>query len=402
MLCFVPSAVKRTTKEASFAALAENRLSSVILTGKTPLMAFSYINVRTNVRRRFHMKSKKILLAMLAFALVLGMTMAACGGSSAGDNSVIYQGKSGDDVYTLKITGSARYAAKSGDDYELTLGSKKNKGTVDGVSGSEFTLKPSNSTTPIKANVSGNDLQKLDGVIVWTLDNGSEETATVKIELTTLTIKGGESYGSLSLSGQVYTQKINLEGIMNGTSYFIYEPYTGSMTLKSNAGGSGSITNGKLSFNIGTPTFDSLEDFELYDKTDSDAEKYNVYKDIKVVPSDTKGATLDFEDVYLSRMVMDIKISKGGDFNGMTMDYVWYTYVDKNCRITATGGNIKEEGATITFPNLDITLNQGWNILNMKVTSNGTTGTIKLERGDLPSCKWVLDDGSDDDYDDWW
>lgn len=116
------------------------------------------------------MKKAIKLIGFIALIAIILFTMIACGGGDDDDgNTATYTGSSGGVDYTLTVKKvvSFRYAAKSGDNYELTGGEKKSAGKVDSVSGDELTLKPSNGAT-FKATVSENSLTKLDGTITWT------------------------------------------------------------------------------------------------------------------------------------------------------------------------------------------------------------------------------------------
>jgi len=330
------------------------------------------------------------LFGIVVLVALIGFSMVSCGGSSStkqADNTATFTGEADGETYTLEITGAARYAAQKDDDYELTKGSNKSKGKVDSVSGSELTLKPSNSATKFTANVSGNNLSQLEGTITWT-------TGETILAPGTLTIRGGgDSIGSLNLSGQVYNLNIDFDAISDGSgNMYKYTPSTVSMPLQSIAGGQGSITNGRLSYSVGTPPASSLEPVKL----DLDDLPYDIYKDARVTPSDAKGVDLDFgEDTDLSRMLMKVVVnSSNSSAYTMTMNYVWYSYVDKTCTLTATGKTVDIQGTSVTYPSLNITLNQGWNILNMKMTATERGGTLRMDRGDLPltvtDCPWVL------------
>jgi len=313
-------------------------------------------------------------------------------GSGGSPQTQTYTGMADGQLYTLKITeNTARYTAQSGDDYELTAGEKTSRGEVLS-GGSNLTLKPTNSSNTFTVTISGSNLTKMNGQITWT-------DLTVSAAPATLTIpSGGGGVGSLTLSGQVYTEDYDIEAIMNGGSMYKYTPYTDSInSLTSNAGGTGSISNGQLSFSVGAPPASSLEPFKL----DTDSSGYDVYKDAKVTPSDAKGITLDFIGVDLD------KVNMNTNSMSMTMEMVWYTYVDKTCTITASGGTIYEPqtGTNIPYPSLNITLNQGWNTLNMKMTASSSqtsaaqvSASYKLDRGDLTTCKWVINEGNDYDW----
>jgi hypothetical protein len=83
--------------------------------------------------------------------------------------------------YKLTINetaGKAAYTPQTGDKYVLYIGSKRSTGTVSAVSGSTFTLKPSNGSI-FTVTVSGNGLIAMNGTI--TLDDGTTESAPVTL-----------------------------------------------------------------------------------------------------------------------------------------------------------------------------------------------------------------------------
>jgi hypothetical protein len=141
-------------------------------------------------KKEFFMKNNKILLAILAIALVFGMT--ACGDGGGGTSqqqqqqpaeptSTAYQSKdSSGNVYILEIIkkGSSRaaYTPQNGDTYVLTIvladGTiKTSEGTVD-VSGSgssrSFTLTPTDSDTSFTITTSGENMNAISGTITFT------------------------------------------------------------------------------------------------------------------------------------------------------------------------------------------------------------------------------------------
>jgi len=143
---------------------------------------------------------KNLWLIIPAIALVFGITVVGCdddsggGGSGSGGNTQTYTGTADGQTYTLKITKAARYTAKSGDDYELTGGSKKSEGTVSNVSGSTLTLKPSNAANAadtFTATVSGKNLTKLEG----TIKRNDNTTAAAPGALTGTGNSGGNTGG---------------------------------------------------------------------------------------------------------------------------------------------------------------------------------------------------------------
>jgi len=307
------------------------------------------------------------------------------GGVNTGPQTETYTGEANGQLYTLKITENteSRYTARYGDDYELTAGGKRSTGKV--VSGgSNLSLKPDNSSTTFTVTISAGYIREMDGNITWTNGDITAAPATLTVP------SGGGGVGSLNLSGQVYTDDFDFNPT-TGEMKTTYTPYTGTISnLTSNAGGSGSIRNGQLSFSVGAPPASKLEPFKL----DTGGNGYDFYKDARVSPSDARGMSLDFEGVDLSRINMNMSMNNNTGSISITMEMVAYTYVDKNCTITATGGTFRdpEYGFNIPYPSLNINLNQGWNTINIKMTATQASATLKLDRGDLPSCKWVIDE----------
>jgi len=146
-------------------------------------------NVGSFATAKLHVKSQRLLtlklrsiLAIVALVAVIGFLMAACddGGGGNKPQIVTYTGTLSGTAYTLKITEkTARYAAQSGDAYELTAGSNKSSGTVSNVSGNVLTLKPSNANTTFTATVSGSSLIALNGTITYTNGTTADAPGTI-------------------------------------------------------------------------------------------------------------------------------------------------------------------------------------------------------------------------------
>jgi len=191
------------------------------------------------------------------------------------------------------------------------------------------------------------------------------------------TSTGGDT---LTLTGQVY--------VLDYSSSNYIAAYKGSdiNSFTNDAGGTGSIKNGKLSFTIGVPTLKMEPATKLPSMEDYN---WDIYKDIKVTPSDAKGSGLGS---FTGEAEGLVKCNLGNitSTSAITTEYVFYVYVDKACTITATGGTDKKSG--MTFGNLNLKHNKGWNAMNVKVTinSNNNTGTINISMGDLTTCNWML------------
>ncbi|MDR2576037.1 MAG: hypothetical protein LBC52_06295 [Treponema sp.] len=138
------------------------------------------------------MKSKKILLGILAIALVFTMMVVGCDNGSTDNNvpttqSVTYQSAGSDgSTYILTITKStARYAVKEGDSYVLTIKKsgqpdKVSKGIVSEVGDDgALTLQPNNSgseTFTVTVNDSG-QMEEIKGTITVGYEEGTPVTA---------------------------------------------------------------------------------------------------------------------------------------------------------------------------------------------------------------------------------
>ena len=152
-------------------------------------------------------------------------------------------------------------------------------------------------------------------------------------------------------------------------------PYTGSTPVTSSIGGSGSISNGRLTFTIGEPT--SL--FPLANVVDG---SWNP----SVNPSGVLAANLHLN------LNEGRRLSKtGGDFSGSTfwMEYVYYLYVDTDCTVTLPALS----DGDYTRPATTLSLKKGWNAVSDKVsgTMGGSfTGEIKVTN--FAAGDWVIPD----------
>ena len=161
------------------------------------------------------MKNLLKTFGIIAFIAVIGFSMAACGGGDGDDlQTVTYTGRTedGQTYYTLRITENpmSRYAAQSGDDYELTSGAKRSNGKVVGVFGGELTLSPSNNPSTFTATVSESGLTALKGTITWS--NGEIEPAPSS-SLTGQGSSSGGGGGSSSLAGTKWECTETLPGV---------------------------------------------------------------------------------------------------------------------------------------------------------------------------------------------
>jgi hypothetical protein len=185
------------------------------------------------------MKNKKILFAVLAIALVLGMTACPGGGdvgsygtqvvppppSTPDPESVTYAGYTAEDAYTLTITqSSARYTAVSGDSYIMSIAPlsggavKTSKGEVT-LDGTTFTLSKGGTVT---VNSAGG----ITATTAITLDDDTTQGASsvTPTNSTEAPKYKGKWTGAVKDTTGSFSISINEDGT------FVYEyPYSGKL-----------------------------------------------------------------------------------------------------------------------------------------------------------------------------
>jgi len=170
----------------------------------------------------------------------------------------------------------------------------------------------------------------------------------------------------LSLTGDVF----NRDGSV----------YTGTKdTLTSSAGGSGTIKGGKLSFSIPTPNNQKSMATLL---SDLDARfGFNVFSYAGWAPTDTRAM-----DLVFSNLTKKMEVTTGAS---KTREEVNYIYVDRDCTVTADGGNTATyAGVTATVSKFTLDFKRGWNAFSMLLLANGT---LVIGTGDSSNCKWILE-----------
>jgi hypothetical protein len=126
------------------------------------------------------MTNKNIWMGIPAVLLAFGLVLTGCdtGGGSSGSGipSVTYTGNASGKIYRLTITensSKAAYTPKSGDSYELLIGSDRSEGTVSAFTGGTFTLAPTvKAEATFKVTVSDKGISAISGKI--TLVSGKD------------------------------------------------------------------------------------------------------------------------------------------------------------------------------------------------------------------------------------
>jgi len=222
----------------------------------------------------------------------------------------------------------------------------------------------------------------------------------------TLTSCGGEEEdletghlgNKLSLSGQVY----DTEWDNNDNPIFIKINANISIDPEGNAGGNGSVKNGKLSFNIGTPAANNLTDInDLLETLNAMGDYANVKSNITSV----KAYRLNNIFTDHSQLARGNINKKGNEQNGSSIyEDVTYVYVNKDVKITAKGDKEVNEDDdwkyTDNFKDICLSLKKGWNVIyqkNNRVWSTNNSGfyistrTQTITVKNPSSMKWFLD-----------
>ena len=204
---------------------------------------------------------------------------------------------------------------------------------------------------------------------------------------------------TLTLSGKVYTFQIS-----QTTGNITWTEYTGEDRSFAKFSANGTITNGNLSFSIGTPPANFLESLD-----DAFSDLSDNYNNLVLSPSSAQAAVIDlFQPTSYDWQLAKRNLSISGNANSYTSteESVSYVYVDREVTISGKGkestysyGGYGSE--KVTTRDINITLNPGWNAVTMKTESKGsmssdnTTSTVTISKGN-PSYRWVL--SSYDDY----
>ena len=151
---------------------------------------------------------KTVFYVLLVQLLAFGFIGCDNGNGTVNNDpkTVTYTGFSGDVEYSLKITENINrsiYEPKNGDSYKFVSSGKISSGSVSSISGTTFTLIPSNSLEIFTATVSGNNLTAMSGTITWndltTMTAPSSLTSGVNgdnIFIVTFDLDGGNISGN--------------------------------------------------------------------------------------------------------------------------------------------------------------------------------------------------------------
>ena len=199
---------------------------------------------------------------------------------------------------------------------------------------------------------------------------------------------GNSGSSTLNLSGQVYTLDVDLDE-MTAT----FERFTGNRTVYARGnvspGGGGAITNGQLSFSIGTPYAGSLEEWMGEDTTT-----------ISPLAARFHDLTLRTQNGTLSR-IGNIVLSGTEDVGTFTYTVVNYIFADRDATITDTGWEYDWGSEAQVLKPFTINLRTGWNIVIITMeyswtrdTFTETIGGVSRVNYEPSGIRWELNEWS--------
>jgi len=180
-------------------------------------------------------------------------------------------------------------------------------------------------------------------------------------------------------------------GIGDTLSFSDESVYTKTTTLysgpdipfTSNAGGSGLITGGKMTFSVGIPSSSRLVTLEsvIMDSNSKLNGGFNFMHRAEYT-TDTKTIILDFSSITLNKV-----------YNSETVnETVIYIYVDRDCIIKIS--EIPPDnygGVLVNVSDFTLKLKRGWNPVSRILMFTATGGTLVIGTGPSDNCKWILE-----------
>ena len=195
------------------------------------------------------------------------------------------------------------------------------------------------------------------------------------------------SADTLKLAGKVFTLSQSLIGMPQ------FKEFKGNVALNSISTGSGAITNGSLNFTIGEP-----DEYDLTPLSSSLDYYFYGYEDISQDATEVSHFvinSLESESYdYYGPSLMKIEYTS----TRVSMENVFFIYVDKPVKITASGYTESDEGDQMTHLDINIQLTKGWNALSEKYesTMSGSKSSVSKLNKVSSSYTWLL---SERDYD---
>jgi hypothetical protein len=320
------------------------------------------------------------LLGMSAAALTFGLVLAGC------DKDIEPSDETETITYTSTDTSGARYALTLtiADDttYKLEVTKSGVTRTSTGsaaVSVSTITLKPSGGGE-VSVTISGGGMTAMSGTI--TFDDGGDSVGapaslTPKIGGLALDPIAEPATGQASIT--VTNAAITGTPPADGTSY------------SANVGGlsNATVSGGKLSFTLGTPSSGLAAITELNGKDNGDVNG-------SLFGMTTSGYALTISDLSAQYLIVSNFSNNGTaisreawEADGKTYFYgsfIVYVYVNKNVTLTRAAKDIPKNGHLIPYAAINLPLKTGWNLVQFDTYEKPPVSivTVKIAGDDVP------------------
>jgi hypothetical protein len=159
----------------------------------------------------------------------------------------------------------------------------------------------------------------------------------------------------------------------------VYTPIQSTLSINDGGlGGNGSVTDGQLSFTIGTPT----------------TLKPLIQLGYEEIPTDAQYATLDLRitdnSEYNWFQKMNLVYILMVQTPTTTLESMSYIYVDRDVTITGTGTTSKPGTRTFVTSDINMSLKKGWNAMYRKDVATTGTQNVSSSAANPSHLKWVV------------
>ncbi|MDR0448796.1 MAG: hypothetical protein LBH07_09030 [Treponema sp.] len=188
---------------------------------------------------------------------------------------------------------------------------------------------------------------------------------------------------TLSSGQQVYTVSFP-----NNNSV-LYTPYAGAnLTVKAYSSDVGTITDGKLSLNLGIPSDGALA---VLNSTNLNNAMHNNYNNCAASPDTVKFVRIysfGTDAIQSSGLRRENTSVTNASF---TVQEMFYFYVAEDVTISGVANTKVIDSINTTFNAFSLALKKGWNTVCETEIGGGTTATRSLSLSNPSSLKWVLE-----------
>jgi len=213
----------------------------------------------------------------------------------------------------------------------------------------------------------------------------------------TLNVKGEQVWMPNYNTGKVSQMllKFNGDRTVDVVVDLIVSDGGGNLSFIVQSVGSGKIEKGILDFKVYV-----MDDSKLLDSDELLLYFFNEWcldkagnDNISIDTADVKGNIITLIALYQddSKTIPAegvIREGFSGTDNSLTGEYIYYIYVNKDCKITAN--EVKKPGLEYTFNKFDLSLKAGWNTICKSETYTTTGDSSYSMKVKNPSINWVM------------